>query len=139
MKNRSMIAICILILFFGYPVIAQKKAQPLSATASPHSVVLTWVQGVIPTGATCPSGTGSTAVTGNNIYRGSAAGAETLLTSVGPVLTYTDTTVTAGSTYFYQVTAINCGGESGKSNEISGTIPNPLPPNPPTGVTETAQ
>ena len=36
-------------------------------------------------------------------------------------LTFTDNTVTNGTTYFYVVTASNAGGESGNSNEQSCT------------------
>ena len=34
---------------------------------------------------------------------------------------YTDSTAANGTTYFYEVTAVNSGGESGKSNEVSAT------------------
>ena len=46
-----------------------------------------------------------------NIYRGTASGAETLLTQVGNVTSYTDSTVTNGTTYFYEVSAVNAVGE----------------------------
>ena len=45
-------------------------------------------------------------------------------TPIGPVLTvtnYTDSAVTAGTKYYYVVTASNTGGESGNSNEASAT------------------
>lgn len=125
---------------------AAAQQQLVAAATTGHSVTLTWTQGTVPTGATCPSGTGSTAITSNNVYRATATGGEgtTPYATVSPAATtYTDTGGTAGltpgTTYFYQITATNCGGESAHSNEASGLIPNPVAPNAPTGVTATAQ
>lgn len=120
--------------------VQKKKAVRPRATA--HSVVLNWIQGVVPPGATCPSGTGSTAVTSNNVYRATTAGGEgtTPYASISPAATtYTDTAVTGGATYYYQVTALNCAGESAHSTEVTAVVPNPLVPNAPTGFTATAQ
>lgn len=40
-----------------------------------------------------------------------------------PDLSYTDTDVTPGQTWFYQVTAQNSAGESAGSNEVEATVP----------------
>jgi uncharacterized protein YfaS (alpha-2-macroglobulin family) len=40
---------------------------------------------------------------------------------LGGVLAYTDTAVTNGQTYYYQVTAVNSVGESSRSNEANAT------------------
>ncbi len=70
------------------------------------------------------------AATSYNIYRGTVSGGlstKTLLASnvspgnVYPATTYTDTAVTAGTTYYYQVTAVNWDKESTASNEVSAT------------------
>jgi len=61
------------------------------------------------------------AVTGYRIYRGTASGSETFLTSVGLVTTYTDTTTTSGTTYYFRATALNAMGEGAMSNELSAT------------------
>jgi hypothetical protein len=61
-------------------------------------------------------------ITGYNVYRGSANGAApTLLTSVGPVTTFTDTTAVNGSRFVYQVSAVNAVGEGAKSNTSAAT------------------
>jgi len=91
----------------------------LAAAAGNAQVVLTWQ---------APASNGGSAVTGYKVYRGTTAGSEALLTTLGNVLTYTDSAVTNGQTYFYQVTATNALGESAKSSEVSA-IPN-LPPPP---------
>lgn len=65
-----------------------------------------------------------------NVYRGLEAGAE----SSTPVATgitgtsYTDTGVASGTTYFYRVAAVNTGGISRKSNEVSVTLPGAAAP-----------
>jgi fibronectin type 3 domain-containing protein len=40
-----------------------------------------------------------------------------------PATLYTDNTAEAGATYFYVVTAVNTGGESAPSNEITVAVP----------------
>jgi fibronectin type 3 domain-containing protein len=58
-----------------------------------------------------------------NVYRGTASGdlsTKTLLASNVTGTNYTDTSATAGTTYYYQVTAVNnAGKESGASNEVN--------------------
>jgi len=83
----------------------------LTATRGNAQVVLTW---------TAPPNGGS-AITSYRIYRGTSAGTETLLTTVGNVLTYTDTGRTNGTTYWYQVSAVNAVGEGARSAEKSAT------------------
>ena len=57
--------------------------------------------------------------TSYSIYRGGGAGSETLLHSGTTTSCYADIGLTNGSTYYYKVTAIVGGVESGKSNELS--------------------
>jgi hypothetical protein len=81
-----------------------------------HSVSLSWVAST------------SSTVVGYNIYRGSVSGGPyTMLNSTPNAgLTYTDTTVLAGQTYYYVVTAVDgSGNESVVSNEVAVTIPTP--------------
>jgi hypothetical protein len=82
---------------------------------SAHSVDLAWTAS-------------TSAVAGYRVYRGSVSGGPyVLLTSALVSATaYTDSTVIAGSTYFYVVTAVTSGNlESGFSNEVMATIPMP--------------
>jgi fibronectin type 3 domain-containing protein len=95
-----------------------------------------------PTGLTATGGNAQVSLSWNasngaatyNIYRGTTSGSETLLQSSVSGTTFTDTGVTNGTTYFYEVTAVNAGGESGKSNEASATPQTPIP-GVPTGLT----
>jgi hypothetical protein len=73
------------------------------------------------------SWTASTSVvSGYNIYRGSVSGGPytKLNNSLVTVLTYTDTAVASGQTYFYVTTAVDASGnESVFSNEVMAIIP----------------
>jgi len=54
------------------------------------------------------------------------SGTETLLTTVGNVTTFSDTTVTNGVTYFYKVSAVTAAGEGPLSNELGATASSDL-------------
>ena len=90
-----------------------------------------------------PGYNGSSTITGYNIYRSTSSGTETFLASTGNVLSYIDTPVTNGQTYFYRVTAVNSAGESLQSNQASAmpsssnSSSGPGAPQPPTGLTAT--
>jgi len=81
-----------------------------------HDVILSWT-------ASTTSG-----IAGYNVYRGTASGGEgsTPLNST-PVssTTFTDQSVTSGTTYYYVVTAVASDGttQSAASNEASATVP----------------
>src|SRR4029077_11420076 len=101
-------------------------AAPTGLTATPgdHQVALSW-------GA-------SSGATGYNVYRSATSGSYTTPLNGSPILgtSYTDSSALNGSTYFYVVRAVNGGGSSGNSNQVSAT-PQPPIPAPPTGLTAT--
>ncbi len=88
---------------------AAPAAPTLSATPGTGSVHLSWV----------PGSNGGAAITNYKIYRGTTSGGESLLTTVGNVTTFDDTTVTNGTNYFYKASAVNSIGEGAQSNEVS--------------------
>src|SRR5216117_2453864 len=102
--------------------------QGLVATAGDVTVTLTW---------SAPSSNGGSPITNYRIYRGTSSNGETLLATIGNVLTYTDTSVTNGVTYYYQVSAVNAAGEGPRSNEASATPSPPPPPPPDFGISAT--
>ena len=70
-------------------------------------------------------------ITSYRVYRGTASGAETLLTAggcsgLGAVLSCTDTRLTYGQTYFNKVSAVNAIGEGAQGNETSATGRRPV-------------
>jgi len=80
-----------------------------------HSVTLSWTASV-------------STVAGYNVYRSSVSGGPytKLNSSLVTTLSYTDSTVQAGQTYFYVVTSVDTSGvESADSSEVSTTIPTP--------------
>ncbi len=92
--------------------------QILTSTSGDSTVTLSWLT---------PASNGGSLITSYKVYRGTSSSTETLLTtggcsSLGNVLTCTDSNLTNNTTYYYQATALNSIGESAKSNE---TIANP--------------
>ena len=81
------------------------------ATAGDASVALSWT----------PGSTGGAAITNYRVYRGTTSGNLALLTTLGAVASYTDTAVANGTTYVYQVSAVNSVGEGPRSVERSAT------------------
>jgi fibronectin type 3 domain-containing protein len=79
----------------------------LSATAGSLQVGLTW--------------TASPRATTYNIYRGTSTGGETLVAPGVTSASYTDTGLSSGTTYYYQVRAMFGGCESYDSNESSAS------------------
>src|SRR3989475_8573113 len=102
---------------------APSAPQNLQATGGNAQVSLSW---------TVPSNNGGATITNYKIYRSTSSGAETLLTTVGNVVSYTDGTVTNGQVYYYKITAVNSVGKSTQSNEASATPTAPPPPPPST-------
>jgi hypothetical protein len=91
----------------------------LVATAGSSQVTLTW-----------NAGNGATSY---NLYRATQSGSESTISPVVTGITgtsYTNTSLSGGTTYYYQVVAVNGSGSSGFSPEAHATI---------SGTTDTAQ
>lgn len=83
-------------------------------SSTTHSVVLSW------------TASGSSGVSGYNVYRSTTSGGGYARVNLVPTSTtkYSDGGVSSGVTYYYVVTAVNSnGGESAKSGQISAKIP----------------
>jgi titin len=99
-----------------------------SATGSPQSVTLsgTGTHDVILTWDASPT----SGIAGYFVYRGTTPGGESsvpLNSTPVNATSYTDANVTAGSAYYYVVTAVAADGstQSASSNEASATVPSP--------------
>ncbi|MGA2031633.1 MAG: fibronectin type III domain-containing protein [Thermoguttaceae bacterium] len=91
----------------------------LTATLAGSVVNLSWI---------APSADPSVSLA-YNIYRSTTSGGETGTVPIATGLTstsFSDNTVLAGTTYYYEVTAVDAGGESGPSNEANSSHPNML-------------
>lgn len=85
-------------------------------TGTGHSSTLAWIAST------------STGVTGYNVYRGTTSGGPYTLLNATPVsaITYVDSTVQAGLTYYYVVKSVGSGGSlSVASSEVVATVPTP--------------
>ncbi|MFA5861417.1 MAG: fibronectin type III domain-containing protein, partial [Candidatus Thermoplasmatota archaeon] len=99
------------------PVATVPAAPTLGASAGTQSAVLSW---------SAPANGGS-AITGYKLYRATASGAETLYMTLGVLSTFTDSNLTAGTTYYYQLSATNAIGEGTRSAEAKATPAAPAP------------
>ena len=86
----------------------------LQSAAGDAAVTLSWL---------APSSDGGSPITAYKVYRGTIAGGESLLVTLGDVRTYFDSGLVNGRTYYYQVSAVNVNGEGILSNEVSATPP----------------
>lgn len=125
-----LVAIAILTIFSGRAQ-GQKARHELRATAAAHSVTLTLTASPTPCVSAC--------VMTYEIYRGTAAGAEDMAAPINPApltaanLSFTDTNVSLGNTYYYVAQAVETSGTlvltSASSAEVSATFPQaPAPP-----------
>jgi fibronectin type 3 domain-containing protein len=89
------------------PPTAPAAPQNLAATGGDQQVSLTW--------------TASTGATSYNVKRAAVSGGPYTTVASPAGATYTDTSLTNGTTYYYVVTAVNTVGESANSNQASAT------------------
>jgi fibronectin type 3 domain-containing protein len=95
-----------------------------NASGSPASVSLTGT-GVVPHWVALSWNASSSSVTGYNVYRSTVnGGAYARISSLVSALTYNDSTVQSGTTYYYVTTAVDSQGtESVFSNQVVAVIP----------------
>ncbi len=108
----------------GLILLCSPPCPPTIGTATPGNdqITVTW---------TAPAG----AVTSYNVKRSTTSGAETTISNVTSGTTYIDTSAVNGTTYYYEVSALQDTCESANSGQVSAT---PCTPgNPPTIGTAT--
>lgn len=92
-----------------------------TTVGSYRSVALSW---------SAPSSNGGSAITGYRVYRGVSSQSLTLLTTLSNVLSYTDSGLSDGTTYYYKVSAVNIVGEGTASDVASATTSSTVPGQP---------
>jgi hypothetical protein len=115
-------------LQYGQTYYFTVAAQSIIGTSAPSSEVKATIQPAAPTGLTATAGNGSvmlswTASSGAvsySIYQSATSGAEALVTSVSAT-SATISSLTNGTTYYFQVSANNAGGTSALSTQAQAT------------------
>ncbi|RLF69769.1 MAG: hypothetical protein DRN55_09305, partial [Thermoplasmata archaeon] len=97
------------------------SATPQTVPSAPRNLIARAGEGYVVLTWEAPADDGGSPITGYKIYRGTSSGNETLLTTVGNVLTYNDTGLTNGQTYYYRISAVNGVGEGELSEEVNAT------------------
>jgi len=93
------------------------STAPATVPGSPTGVTASSSAGSVTVRWSPPASNGGAAITGYGVYRATTSGAETLLTTLGNVTSFTDGAVSQGTTYYYEVSAINGVGSGALSAE----------------------
>ncbi len=109
----------------GGPSVPSSEASVTIAPAAPTSPAAS----IRAAGNVALSWSASTGAVGYNIYRAFSSGGEGSTVFVGNVAgtSYIDSAVSGGNSFFYQITAVDAGGESVKSSEVSVAYPAAAP------------
>ena len=118
----------------NFAVVASTAPPPPTVPGPPQNPAATGGNTTVDVTWTAPSSDGGSPITNYEIYRGTAPGGEAKVAEVGNTLTFHDTGLTNGQTYYYKVSAKNAVGEGSLSSETSAT-PQPPPPVPPSAPT----
>lgn len=126
--NSVLLTIFLFSLFASAPVSAaphtftiEEVAGSSSAPTAPQSLVASPGNGRVTVTWAAPVSDGGSPITNYSIYRSTTSGAETFLTETGNVLSYVDSPLTNGQTYYYTVSAKNSVGEGPQSGEANAT------------------
>src|SRR5216684_4089922 len=119
------------------PLSNEASATPATVPSAPQNLVASAGNGSVSLSWTAPASNGGAAVTSYNVLRSTSSGAESSLSSGVVGTTFTDSTVSNGTTYFYKVAAVNSVGPGPLSNEASAT-PAPTVPSAPQNLVAVA-
>jgi fibronectin type 3 domain-containing protein len=115
--RRQILAWLLVLAALSSPALAQQQSRTVALTITiGRSVTLGWTASASP------------GVTGYNVYRGTAAGGESLTPlNYAPIsgTGYLDANVVPGTRYYYVVTATDGSQQSPKSNEADAAVPTP--------------
>lgn len=106
--------------YFAVVAVDAGGAGPASSEATATPAIVPGLTAIAGNGKVSLSWQPVAGASSYNIYRGTATGAETLLTA-NATTSYADTAVVNYTDYFYVVTAVVSGSETAPSLEVSGT------------------
>jgi fibronectin type 3 domain-containing protein/predicted phosphodiesterase len=99
----------------------EASATPATTPGAPTGLTATAGSGQVSLSWSAPTSNGGSAITGYKLYRSTTSGTEAPLIALGNVTSYTNTGLTAGTTYYYKVSAVNVPGEGALSTEANAT------------------
>jgi hypothetical protein len=94
---------------------------PITPPSAPFALMAGVASAQVSVSWTAPSSTGGSAVTGYNVYMSTAPGAGGAKIASVTATNYTATGLTNGTTYYFEVTAVNTAGEGPASTQVSAT------------------
>lgn len=92
--------------------VAPSAPQSPKAVAQPGYILVQWAT---------PSSDGGAPITAYRLYRGTTLGSESLIQTLAPALSFSDTSILCQTRYFYKVSAVNLLGEGSFSAEVVTT------------------
>src|SRR5262249_44259647 len=99
----------------------ERSATPATVPDAPSLVSATPGNGKVDLAWFAPEVHGAAPTPASKVFRCTAPVQSTLLATLGNVTSYTDSTAVNGTTYFYEVSAVNSVGQGAMSNERSAT------------------
>jgi len=119
----------------NFAVVTSTAPPPPTVPGPPQSPGASGGNTTVDVSWIAPTTDGGSSITNYEIYRGTSPGGEVKVAEVGNApLSFHDTGLTNGTTYYYEVSAKNAIGEGSLSSETSAT-PQPPPPVPPSAPT----
>ncbi len=94
---------------------------PLAPPSAPFALMVGVASAQVSLSWTAPTATGGSPVTGYNVYESTAPGAAGTKVASVTATGYTATGLTNGTTYYFEVTAVNVAGEGPASAQVSAT------------------
>jgi hypothetical protein len=107
----------------GSNVISATPFSPVEPTppSVPQNLTLQVGDGYISLAWQAPASDGGSPVTNYKVYRGTSPDSITLLTTIGDIHQYNDSSVESGNTYYYRVSAFNSMGEGDSASANAQT------------------
>jgi len=103
--------------------VSAMPAKPIVAPGKVGALVAQWKDGKVVLQWTSPTSDGGSPLVGYVVMRGTSPGNMTLLTEIGILLTFSDTTAKRGTTYYYTVVAKNSVGQGEPFAAVEVKVP----------------
>ena len=103
------------------PRSVEVNATPATVPGSPTGLTAARGNAAVQLSWAAPASDGGMPITNYTVYRGTVSGGGVAIADIGTSLSFSDTGLTNGQRYLYQVTARNSVGEGPRSDEVEAT------------------